>query len=681
MAYPLIRERELDLDDDRELAELEAYATPYERAEELTFALGYGEKWDRRIRSTLESFLTAFEKIPINAGGSTIPVHPPYYINSTGSENSRRRVERAAQNRRRDAAKIKGLLNGRFEATVGKATMQQIHDIVQGAVNADLVTAADGTTLTSADLRAWLVTYGLGVDCSGFVSQALNLVLKTALGRELAAAEKINTNSLGLNAAISGRTKFDLVANPGQLCPGDTMGYNGHIRIVTQVAQQADGAIEFYTAESSSIGDIGPTANRWRYRTPTTFTGLQRFGGADGASWAPGDVGKRVTFSRYKALAAAVAASPDGPSAQALALLSSGLDLNTADVSEEFVTRAHARAFHGAEEVNQFFQTLGATDFIDWYNKNLAGHGPFAERGKITARNAGGLFTTFWQAPQIRALYDGDTVNLLDFVALTCISINETGGSLKNHTEACGNGRVGVDGVRHRGLAYAFDEIVWPKRGGGTTRKRSYNTLSGNIPAGRLFADPAYVRAHRSLGMGDRLNGADGTDGIDPRWNGTRYPEDRYSVDENLAANGFIMQADFYKFRGRGPIQVTGRGGYRLVLRRLVNNYGGTNAVLTKYKTKWTGVDVNAALTASTNADWDTLYGETEFLALSVRAHSEGVKGYLRMSDNAGQFLQRTSKAHGSVFRMGALIGSTSYATLYRNRVMAMLNLIPITQL
>jgi hypothetical protein len=189
------------------------------------------------------------------------------------------------------------------------------------------------------------------------------------------------------------------------------------------------------------------------------------------------------------------------------------------------------------------------------------------------------------------------------------------------------------------------------------------------------------VRAHRQLGLGDRLNGIDGRDGIDTRWNGMRYPEDRYPVEEDPAANGFIMQADFYKFRGRGPIQVTGRSGYRHVLQRLRSSDAGSNSVLTRYKTQWNGVDPEAALTISTNADWDSLFGQTEFLALSVRAHSEMKGGYLMMSGDAAQFLAQRADGRGSAFRMGAGIGGSRYATLFRNRVLAMLNTIPSSQL
>ncbi|CAN7463080.1 hypothetical protein [Paraburkholderia hospita] len=646
-----------------------------------SFAPGYGKQWDTILLKALDEFLLRFETIPVTVQGRVLHVQPPYLINVDND-----RLRRAKQHREQatgsTAALPGGLQRGRETALLGKSTPEQLQAILQSVVDRNLL---EDTRLpaTPEGLRDWLIRFGVGIDCSGFVSQALNALMLRALERDLGQAERISTNAAGLNAQIGGQRNFDAVAQPDDLRPGDTMGYPGHIRIVTRVDAQSDGSVVFLTAESSSSGnnatsfrrDVGPTARRWRIGSRVVFDDLQRDDSASltGAPhWVPGDRGKTVAFSRYKRLRDAIATRP-ASAQQAVPFGNAAPSPSTADATQDLTSRAANRRFASAKEINAFFATQGAVDFIDWYNRTLGGRGPFAARASIHAHTARSDFEHFWQEPQIRLLYGQPTVRLLDFVALSCISINETSGSLANHPEAGGRGRLDDHGVRHEGLAYLYDGFHFQKHGG----KISYNTAAralGNRTASQLFRDPVFIRAHRDLALGERLNGENGADGVDARWDGPVYPGDRYPTIEDIQKSGFVMQADFYKFRGRGLIQITGRAVYRRLVDFVCTTYGGNNTAILARRQQWSRRPADTVATESTNDDWDALFTEKEFLAASVLVHSQLKGNYLAMSDQAAELNRRAHSATGSIFRMGACIGGATYAELYRNRVLAMLN-------
>jgi hypothetical protein len=279
-------------------------------------------------------------------------------------------------------------------------------------------------------------------------------------------------------------------------------------------------------------------------------------------------------------------------------------------------------------------------------------------------------FTAFWNS--IPLAYDRPRINAIDFACLMCIVLNETGGDFWAHPERCGAGRGDARGP-HPGLAYAFDKIVGVKA--------SYNTLAGNKKAGELFNDADYIRAHGTLGSGSRL--ANRGNEFGGAWNSQFYPQADISTAEDLTANGFIMQADFYKFRGRGVIQTTSRGAY-LAAVSFVQGYTGTNSVLTDFKNRWTGMTRDVAATISTNADWDRIFAQGEMLAKAVRLHSgTGPTDYLTMDTQAPTLLDVPAPQpkgvpkgkKGSIYFMGRRIsGSYSYGSgAYRDRVLAML--------
>jgi hypothetical protein len=339
------------------------------------------------------------------------------------------------------------------------------------------------------------------------------------------------------------------------------------------------------------------------------------------------------------------------------------------------IDRLAAIEFGNVADIDTFFSRKGAAGFVGWFNATWAAKTPFrrSNGGAIRMGSTTQIkerFTNFWNS--IPVAYDRPRINALDFAALMCIVLNETGGDFWAHPERCGAGRSDARGP-HPGLAYAFDKII--------DVKASYNTLNSNRRAGDLFNDADFNRAHGSLGGATRL--ANHGNEFGNAWNSEYYPQSEFSTREDLGENGFIMQADFYKFRGRGVIQTTSRGAY-LAAVAFVQGYAGSNTTLSDFKRKWASLTRDVAATVSTNADWDLIFSQGEMLARAVRLHSgTGESDYRTMSTQAAVLLDVPTKpphgvprgTKGSIFFMGRRIsGRYSYAAgAYRDRVLAML--------
>ncbi|WP_037499896.1 S8 family serine peptidase [Sphingomonas jaspsi] len=337
------------------------------------------------------------------------------------------------------------------------------------------------------------------------------------------------------------------------------------------------------------------------------------------------------------------------------------------------VDRLARCTFSDSAGLERFFTQAGG--FADWFNRTLSGHGPFVRPGRggvlrvPTGDEARERFRRFWD--RLDLAYRQPSISLLEFASLMAIVLNETDGNFAGRTESSGRGGGGRTDSRghHRGLAYFFDRIEL--RPGHF--KASYNRLSGGRTAGSLFNDPVYIRAHGSLGGADRFaHHGDDDNGV---WNGDQYPADHVPTDEHVADTAFIREADFYKFRGRGIIQTTGRPAY-LRLVQTVKTYRGSNPVLTALASAWAAMSDQDACTASTNAQWEQLFALPETLGMAFALHSPGYRIMSRQADilNAVPAPGHRGQA-GSIFLMGRRIsGSADYgAHLYRDRVVGLL--------
>jgi hypothetical protein len=226
------------------------------------------------------------------------------------------RYRRALANRRAAGPKLATLLGEpRFRcASVGKGTPTELSQFLQAAIDGGLLPAGPSGVLTAEDCRNFMILVGIGIDCSGFVSQAINRLVDVF--DDATPADRIRDVCNTPSAALAGdSTLFAKVNDARELSVGDTMWLEGHIRIVCSVL--ADGAnIVFHTIESRAgkgnaerPGNIGPSRATYRL-TPDPSAGANGFRGyrlersSEPAASPPlwGTVSVRHVYGRYKPL-------------------------------------------------------------------------------------------------------------------------------------------------------------------------------------------------------------------------------------------------------------------------------------------------------------------------------------------------------------------------------------------
>jgi hypothetical protein len=310
-------------------------------------------------------------------------------------------------------------------------------------------------------------------------------------------------------------------------------------------------------------------------------------------------------------------------------------------VDQATIDKCVARSFRNAADINAAF----GGSFIDFFNRKVGPTPPFHDRPRIdTAQQVRDRFDAFWN--QIPAIFGKPAITAIEFCALMSIAMRESSGNLWEHPEL-----VNGPNVPHPGLAYPFDRIAG--------LKQSYNTLSGNRTALQLFGDPLYIGAHGALPGRPAVP-------LDQRWGGEAWP-DPFPTSPSPAVNGFVEQADFFKFRGRGVIQTTGRGHYLPLIDFILGVTG--NATLQNLAQAWKNAvsavppaqQRDAIATVSTNDDWKTAFGEGAVLAAGVRLHSAGAGNYLQLAHDAPT-LNGGTGVRGSLFFMASHINGGNYA-------------------
>jgi len=205
------------------------------------------------------------------------------------------------------------------------------------------------------------------------------------------------------------------------------------------------------------------------------------------------------------------------------------------------------------------------------------------------------------------------------------------------------------------GLSYLFDAIP--------SLKRSYNTLSGNKHAFDCFNSAPYNEAHGTKPLAARAMNTN-----DARWSGETYPRPDFPTDATPSITGYILEADFMKFRGRGFIQTTGRANYALLI-DFVKSYEGENNTLDFFALQWRDLSPDDAADASSNDDWDRLFTQSDLIipAKAIGFHNQTSGNYLALAGDPDQ----------AVFNMGKRIsGGNAYANKFRDRVTQVINLL-----
>lgn len=318
------------------------------------------------------------------------------------------------------------------------------------------------------------------------------------------------------------------------------------------------------------------------------------------------------------------------------------------DIPGEVVEGLADVRFASAGDIDGYFRDRRGSGFIPWFNRSVAGRSEWAGKS-VAAADAPANFTAYWD----RSLSDA-SVGLFDFLAYMSVFINECDGNLVSVSERYGS-------AEHPGLSYLFDGFRIQSANGREWSKKSYNLAPLNRTAGGLFRDALFDGAHGHLPPAASLRGTD-----DPVWDGTDYPKARMPTSADPRLTGYLQQADFFKFRGRGLIQTTWRANYRKLVDKVVR-YTGDSEVLQGYARAWAGTDPDEACTRSTSADWDRLFSEPGkfLLCEAIRQHADDGR-YFPLRANAYDL---NGAGSGSLQLMGNRIGGIGYGLRLKARV------------
>lgn len=224
-----------------------------------------GKTEDGTTGAALDRFYEEFSRIKVHYRGNTIEVIPPYHINKNSKKRKRKKNAEKARKKNKNVQEM--LDNLELQRKIhpdtlkGKAQPSELKVILEAAVRQGLVEHEENA------MHAFLSTYGLSVDCSGYVSQALNYLGDGNM--TIDARDRLKARDTHSSTLKGGTPRFKEVKIE-RLQEGDTMHLKDHIRIVNEVVKEGD-IIYFRTTESTGIENKktrrdGLMTRWWKYQ-------------------------------------------------------------------------------------------------------------------------------------------------------------------------------------------------------------------------------------------------------------------------------------------------------------------------------------------------------------------------------------------------------------------------------
>lgn len=209
--------------------------------------------FDAQVTQALEEFTGRFV-FPVTVHwkegqaqkSKQLSVRTPYFIYSGDM------LKTVQGNRARmSAADHRAYIQAPRLTTFGKGSPEEMSSFVQTLVELNPF-GVPAQNITSGMITGWLKKYGIGVDCSGFVTQALDYATTQVVGKDPHIGDaKIRVNRAS-GSLHGNKGEFAKVGSPAEVKPGDTMWLPGHIRIVTRVGPGPGGkGIQMMIAEST----------------------------------------------------------------------------------------------------------------------------------------------------------------------------------------------------------------------------------------------------------------------------------------------------------------------------------------------------------------------------------------------------------------------------------------------
>ncbi|MEV8030652.1 hypothetical protein [Streptomyces sp. NPDC086182] len=327
--------------------------------------------------------------------------------------------------------------------------------------------------------------------------------------------------------------------------------------------------------------------------------------------------------------------------------------VSVAPPSDAVLTAANSVTFTDALSVEAWFTGNTGSDFPTWFAANVGGRGAWSAatcRSDVTTVNNFERLMDLISAiygPTIDAPQSSVAITLPQMLSLAAIAINET--------------RTFVPIAEMGSLRYMFE----PNAASG---KASYNVKPDlqNRTAASLFQDPDFQSAHSGETKPQGFNASD------PAWASTAWPTGMPANPQD-PRSAYLRQADFWKFRGHGFIQLTGRVWFRNLLQQ-IRAYSGGQPVIGQFSQAWATGNPDTLLTRSTDADWETIFTGSDLVgaALGVRAHTSSLNATLALSSSSPATLRASGS--GSLFAVGRAMNGSAYGMTFQRRVFQMLN-------